>query len=316
MVQSKKIKLYHKNCIFLLDEPDSHLEINKIDQFMNIIQNDVINGLNFKVILTTHSILTKNIFDDKYILILDKYDRGNNKFDFLEHNFNLIQQILANDLFYSFKKAKVSSKQYETIITTLNPDLKIDGKFIESLVKKYIMNSENNIKNNELFKIFYFPENFDNIKFQYKSINSLCDIDLSKFTEKNKLHVIWPNISNNACFDFLSIFNKKIHFYQITIRSDINSKLNETIIASDPKEVKKNEDYFKFEVNYKNLIEQINQDEDFSTKYFLIYKDTTKKKNVEGRDHKYWEIFEGKYHYSNDPTGKLDKQVQIKTYFK
>jgi len=100
MVQTNKIKLYHKNCIFLLDEPDSHLEISKIDEFMQIIRDDVINGLNFKVILTTHNILTKNIFDDKNILILDKFDRKKNRFDFLKHDFNLIQQILANDLFY------------------------------------------------------------------------------------------------------------------------------------------------------------------------------------------------------------------------
>jgi predicted ATP-dependent endonuclease of OLD family len=78
MVQANKIKLYHKNCIFLLDEPDSYLEVYKIDEFMQIIQNDVINGLNFKVILSTHSIMTKNIFDDKNILILDKFDRNNN----------------------------------------------------------------------------------------------------------------------------------------------------------------------------------------------------------------------------------------------
>jgi hypothetical protein len=156
---------------------------------------------------------------------------------------------------------------------------------------------------------------------KYKSVNSLCKIKLSDYTGQNELYVIWPIISNNACFDFLSIFNKKIHFYQITIRSDIKSKLNETIIASDPKEVKKN-DYFKFEINYENLIEQINQDEDFSTKYFLIYKDTTKKKKSrdridrEGRDYNYGEIIKKDYLYSNDPTGKLDNQIQIKTHFK
>jgi len=315
MVQANKIKLYHKNCIFLLDEPDSYLEVYKIDEFMQIIQNDVINGLNFKVILSTHSIMTKNIFDDKNILILDKFDRNNNRFDFLKHNFNLIQQILANDLFYSFKKAKVSLEQYETIITTLEPDLDKDGKFIESLIKKYIMDSENNVKKNELFKNFYLLENFDNIQLNYKSVNSLCKINLSDYTRQNELYVIWPGKSNDACFDFLSIFNKKIHFYQITIRSDINSKLNETIISSDPKEAKKNDDYFKFEVNYKNLIEQINQDKDFTTKYFLIYKNIKQKRNDIERDYKYYEKIEKTYHYSNDPTGKIDKQVQIKTYF-
>ena len=53
--------------VYLLDEPDSHLEQSSIESYMKIIQNDLSKKFKIKVILSTHNINTVTFFNDKLV---------------------------------------------------------------------------------------------------------------------------------------------------------------------------------------------------------------------------------------------------------
>ena len=63
-LNENKIELADENfkCLFLLDEPDSHLNQSAIENFMNIIKEDLVKGLKCQVIMTTHNLMTANFF--------------------------------------------------------------------------------------------------------------------------------------------------------------------------------------------------------------------------------------------------------------
>jgi len=308
-VNNDKLKIFNENITFLLDEPDSHLEQVAIDSFMNIIEKILVKGLKFKVILTTHNVLTTNYFDDDNILVLEKLDLPSNTYYFSKPTFNLVSQLLTNDLYYSFKKGKISIKAFEKIIETIDEESIKDGKFIERLIKRHMKRtSDQNVL--KLIKRFHSLGEQDSIQIDMIDVDCLNKISLKDYLEQKKVYIIWPKNVKNPCFDFITIYEKSIHFYQVTIEHDVESKLNKTVIGKDKTE-KIPDNCLKFEFYYKELIEQINN-EKYSVKYFLIYRNETKSKSEKVENYEFKKI--KKFQYDNEEQ-KDPKIHKYKTFF-
>ena len=117
-IKVKKLKSFNTHVIFLLDVPDSYLEQNTIDDYIKIIENDLVKGLQFRVILTSHiDILTPNLFKEKNILALESYNRNDQTFTLSQPKFTRCEKFLRSVLYLSFtslKKLEKKNKDWPT----------------------------------------------------------------------------------------------------------------------------------------------------------------------------------------------------------
>jgi len=100
---------------------------------------------------------------------------------------------------------------------------------------------------------------------------------------------VWPTKPNNPSFDFLTIFNECIHFYQVTVEENAMKKIKEDMVTKENKKGKTKR--IKFEHHYDKLLKQIKSNS-YQVKYFLIL--WNKKNSSAVLDFKNYEIKENK----------------------
>ena len=110
-VKANKIKSFNSDVVFLLDVPDRYLDQDAISGFMAIIQKDLVEGLKFRVILTSHfEMLTSYLFDDKNKLTLEKFNRQEQTFYFEKPEFSVFDRVLRFFVYHGFKSLKKREK--------------------------------------------------------------------------------------------------------------------------------------------------------------------------------------------------------------
>jgi len=287
-VNEKKIKINQDAKIFLLlDEPDSHLHQSAIEEFMEIIKNDL-KCLNIKVVLSTHNIMTVCFFDEENIFCLEMGEEENvkkrrideaelinpssqsqlvptkptinnarehyYKLEFKNYEYSRANQMLTNNLYMSFRKGKLDNPSlYDDLILQIykNQSSSAVGDSMESLFRVYLQH-EKDKRFEFLSETIEFKGKSEDIEFK-QTRTKLNKIVLEDYmNDTKKAYILWPPESNPS-FDFLTITDKKIGLFQIKISEEIDKYLKKTFDST-------------FEIEYKDMINQSNQVE-----YFFIH---------------------------------------------
>jgi predicted ATPase len=218
-ISTQNIPIYNTNNIYLLDEPDCHLHQGAIEDFMNNIKKYLIKqNSNTKVILTTHNCMTLSFFEDENIFHLESEFFILSKFTLKAYKYDEVSEALTKCLYLGFRKENTQTnlKLYEDVsIELYGDDIIKQGTFIENLLKLHFQ------KNEEKTKYFFGLNNANISQSKLEDVSDLREISLSDYYDPNNIvYIVWPKKPNNPSFDFLTIFNVCIHFYQVTIEEN------------------------------------------------------------------------------------------------
>jgi energy-coupling factor transporter ATP-binding protein EcfA2 len=231
--------------VYLLDEPDCHLEQSAIENFMNIIQNDLVKELDIKVLIITHNIMTVHFFNEKNVFSCELNRKNQFKIDNLSYSKS--NEMLTNSMYLSFKKGNLKNPcLFDDLILEVYPHQSkaAIGDSMEAVFRVYFQNDKE--KRLQFIKDTHFfgdkkAEDIQEDDVEFEETKNFNKIDLEKEYEtkisenENKVFILWPR-ECNPCFDFLVVAHKQISFYQIKISTGIEAKLDATFFGKNKKE--------------------------------------------------------------------------------
>lgn len=255
------------NIKMFLNELGSFLDQFTIAQLMTIVTDDL--TLNFKIIISTHNMMTVSFLDDEHIFCLENDLKQT---IFLRYEYKLANSMLTDYAFIGICKQKIRNPQIleDLIIETDGLLFKNFGDPIESLVRSYFFTP----------KVIDFMEKIlkDNISLEKICYESVYDLDQmhSNLQLKNfsgKCLIVSPKNSLNKSWDFiiLNFVNKIVYFLQISVTSDITRKLKDTF--KDHKNITE-------EHTYSYLRQYLTSNFEISPKYYLIHGKMSNEKEI------------------------------------
>jgi hypothetical protein len=248
-ISEKKLEIIDsQKIIYLLDEPDSHLEQIAIEKLLLIIQNDLVKNLKIKVIISTHNINTVNFFEHNQNVFSCELNRKN-QFIINSLNYSKSNEMLTNSTYLNFKKGHIKNPcLFDDIILEVYPHQSkaAIGNSMEAVFRVYFQNDKK--KRLKFIKDIHFlgdkkSNDLDEDDVEFEETENFNKIDLEKYETKiskntNKVFILWP-CECNPCFDFLVVADKQIGFYQIKISTGIKAKLDETFLGKVKTDKKK-----------------------------------------------------------------------------
>lgn len=257
--------------IMLLDEPDSFLHQNAIENFMSIIKNDIIGKYDIRMIISTHNVLTVSYFEDDEVFAVTK---NSNNIQLNKYDYSLANQMISTMIYARFAKKHINNvKLFEELIQTLNKGMnKNYGYEVEHLVKLYLRDSKSDKKKIEFFNSLYKNNKITYLNFKDDN-DDLTQINFRRIDLKdNKITIIWPKKGNFA-FDFSTIHKNDskiiVGFYQITVQTDYTTKINDSISTY---------------TEHYNIFRVKDEDNNIIVRYFLIHGNTSPKNRFKNNE--------------------------------
>ena len=309
--------LHHQaKYIFLLDEPDSNLHQAKINKLTEIIKDDIVDGLGIQVVHTTHNDKTVQYLDDPkndqvacFIMSKDE----NNSIKMEKCTYSLASKLLLDNMYTCFLKKRITIPIFEDLIESTNSLVSNDrGIAIETLIKMYLEDNNNEIL--RFYEIFGISEDFltDHSQISFQKTKNLYDTEIIislitkiKKDKNKKVLIIWPENKQNSAFDFMVIkgssgesSKKKVCFIQVSVRTDVTKKANETT----------EENKLQY---YKSLIDELKNK--YEIEYFLFHGNKAEKRKKITQNKTELSLFSLQYlgnkYFDSDPMKYLKKEL-------
>jgi len=204
-ISVKKLKITDsQKIIYLLDEPDSHLEQIAIEKLLLIIQNDLVKNLKIKVIISTHNINTVNFFEQNQNVFSCELNRKN-QYIIKSITYSKSNEMLTNSTYLNFKKGHMKNPcLFDDIILEVYPHQSkaAIGNSMEAVFRIYLQNDKKKrlkfIKEIHCLGDKNFKDSIQEDDVEFEETKNFNKIDLEKEYEtkisenKKKVFILWP----------------------------------------------------------------------------------------------------------------------------